>query len=128
MGVDRLLDDPAVKRDYERYKRKVAIIEFFVGWMRRIPLVGRLIHTFWFALLDEGVYQTLKPRWGAITFSFLNDGFRPTAWHTWASITSRDPGLYVGRNPVDGERRPPYSKAEADLWDRLWQEQREASE
>jgi hypothetical protein len=125
-ALNDLLNDPKVRADYERLVRKHARIERIIGWMKRIPILGRFVHTFWFAMLDEGPLATLKPRWGTITYAFLNDGIKPTLWHTWDSMTTKDvTSLYVTGNPVDGVRRPPRSRAEADLWDRLWREQRE---
>lgn len=127
--LDGLLSDPQVRAEYERLKRKHARIERLIWWMQRIPVLGRFVHTFWFAMLDEGPRATLKPRWGTMTYAFLNDGIGPTLWHTWDTMTKKGvTSLYVGPNPVDGVRRAPRSRAEADLWDRLWREQRERRE
>jgi hypothetical protein len=83
--------------------------ERLTGWLRRIPIVGQLVHAFWYCLLDEGIVETMKPRWGALTFAFLNDGMKPTLWHTWRQITHDSTDPYTGIYP-DGA---PASLAEA---------------
>ena len=90
------LDDPEFQKEYAAEKRKWRRLELAFGWTKRIPYIGGLIFTFWFTLLDEGVYQTCKPRWGALTFAYLNDGFRPTLWHTWYGIVHGSTGRYSG--------------------------------
>lgn len=85
-----------------RIRRKWDRVERFTGWMRRVPYVGHLAFTFWFCLLDEGLYQTLKPRWGALTFSYLNDGMKPTLWHTIQQVLYPNgpySGLYTDGAP-----------------------------
>ena len=91
--------DPEVKSLIARIKRKQDISNFLTKWMSHIPIVGRLVYIFWFTLIDEGPRQTLKPRWGALTFHFLNDGMKPTLWHTWRSIVDPEEGIWVGRAP-----------------------------
>jgi hypothetical protein len=80
------LDDPEFLADMERQARREKVIWALVSPLSHLPYVGRLVSSFWFDLLDEGVYQTCKPRWGTITYSFLNDGFSPTLWHTWKQM------------------------------------------
>lgn len=63
------------------------------GWMRHLPF-GQLVAAFWGGLIEEGLVGTLKPRWGRLTFGFLNDGMRPTLWHTWHNITHRQTITY----------------------------------
>jgi hypothetical protein len=73
------------------------------NWMLHIPVLGTYTRDFWFLIICEGFRQTLKPRWGAITFAYLNDGCGATIWHTWRSIThdSDDPytGIYIHGAP-----------------------------
>ena len=76
------------------------------GWMSRVPIVGNLMATFWAGVIADGVWAMVKPRWGGMTFAFLNDGIHPTLWHTWHSVVDHDD---VGIWP-DGA---PASRAEA---------------
>lgn len=102
---------PAQRREWRRDQRRMKAIDTITSPLRRIPFVGSLVASYWFHLLDEGVVQTLKPRWGALTFGFLNDGIKPTLWHTWQTI--KDPqgpysGIWVSgapRNREDAERK-----------------------
>ena len=105
------LDDPEFLADMERQARREKAIWALVSPLGRLPYVGRLVSSFWFDLLDEGVYQTCKPRWGTITYSFLNDGFSPTLWHTWKQMTDHS-GPYGGiwddgapRDEADAKRK-----------------------
>lgn len=118
-----LFKDPEVQRLVEAHQRKVRRIERLIGWTNHIPLVGRVVHTFWFGLLDEGIKATCKPRWGTMTFAYLNDGFKPSLWHTWHSMThgNEDPlsGIYTTITcPTCGHKSlgAPRSKAEAETW------------
>jgi hypothetical protein len=100
---------PAERRNWQR-RRRVMDIQFRIH--RLCPWLNgpflRLVSVFWLNLIDEGVVATCKPRWGALTFSFLNDGFRPSVWHTfWSVCGRRDPGLYIHgapRNRTEAER------------------------
>lgn len=86
--------------------------ERLTGWMNHIPVVGRLVYVFWYSLLDDGLIETCKPRWGALTFSFLNDGMRPTVWHTWRQITRDQYDQFTGIYT----RGAPKSLAQAREW------------
>lgn len=116
------MDDPKFIASYEKSKRRWDRIDRLTRWMRRIPIFGRLAAVFWYSLLDEGIYQTCKPRWGSITSSFLNDGMQPSVWHTWRQVTHdhTDPytGIYV--------RGAPKSLAQARKWEAKWAKQRES--
>jgi hypothetical protein len=103
-----LNNDPAFLAEMERYRRREKFMVAIVSPLGRIPLIGRLVSGFWYCVMDEGVRSTCKPRWGAITFSFLNDGFSPTPWHTWQQLTNYN-GPYSGIWP-DGA---PHNQAEA---------------
>jgi len=92
-------EDPEFRREMARLERRDRIASFLTNWMLDIPVVGRLVHAFWHGLVYGGVRDTLKPRWGALTFSFLNDGMKPTLWHTWRSIVDPEEGIWVGRAP-----------------------------
>lgn len=65
-------------------------IERVLSPLKRIPVIGHYIWSFWYLILTEGIRETCTPRWGAITFAFLNDGMKPTVWHTWRQITTAD--------------------------------------
>lgn len=117
--------------DVARMRRRSERAARLTSWMRRIPLIGYLASVFWYDILDEGIVATCQPHWGGLTFAFLNDGVRPTLWHTWQNMThwgEDDPGLYVTANPTDGKARPPRSRAEADAWEKYWAEARRRRE
>ena len=91
------------ERAVSALKRRYMLIERATGWMRRTPIVGRLVWVFWNGLLADGPRATCKPRWGMLTFAFLNDGVRPTVWHTWASIRRSDVGIWPEGAPASRE-------------------------
>lgn len=98
-----------------------------LGWTRRIPIFGRLVFCFWYSLLasDMRHYVSIRPMevlhpYGALGFSFLNDGMRPTIWHTWKQLIHTD-DRYTGiwhprapRNQVDAERILAYYRTKGD--------------
>jgi hypothetical protein len=88
------------------------------GWMRHIPIVGRLCFNFWHGMLSEGPRVTCQPRWGSITFAFLNDGCRPTLWHTYWQMTHDQLDPYTGIYP----RGAPKSLRQAQEWEREWRQ------
>lgn len=110
--IDEWMRDPKFQREYARLQIKHQILIQCFGWLRGLGPLGRLAYTFWFAIFDDGLRQTLKPRWGVMTFAYLNDGMKPTLWHTWRQIThdQTDPytGIWVGGAP--------HSLAEAEEW------------
>lgn len=120
--IDGWMKDPKFRKDYRAYKARMDLADAMTGWMRRIPIVGDFIRIFWASVLGEGWRSTIKPRWGAITFSFLNDGMKPTLWHTWRQVRydQNDPytGIYVSGAPV--------SLAQAQEWEAGWVAEREA--
>lgn len=90
---------------------------------RRIPWMNwpviKVVYAFWNGIFDEGIKATIKPRWGLMTFAYLNDGHKPTLWHTWRQIT-RGPqdkytGLYVG---FADKRGAPKSLKQAQEWEK----------
>ena len=89
-----LLADVEASPEYHAYKRRLDTAERLTGWMRRLPLVGHLAATFWGSLLGEGIVSTCKPRWGALTFCYLNDGDAPTVYHTALSVLRPDTPIY----------------------------------
>lgn len=115
------MDDPEWKREFAAYKKRMARVESLTGWLRRVPYIGGLAFAFWFCLLTEGPYQTMKPRWGALTFSFLNDGHGATLWHTWRQMThdntDKFTGIYADGAPASMkealEREEKYAAARA---------------
>lgn len=110
------MKDPEFEREYERYKARLELADRLTSWMKRIPYIGSLVYVFWFCILTEGPYLTMKPRWGALTFSFLNDGQGATVWHTWRQIRYGNDDPYTGIY-VDGA---PSSMTEAKSLERLW--------
>ena len=99
------LSDPKFRAQMDRLEVKGKRIEKMTAWMKRIPVVGPFTYTFWYWLIDEGVKNTCKPRWGAMTFTYLNDG-KPTLWHTVQSvIRKKDMGIWGGfRAPTSAEQ------------------------
>lgn len=95
-----------IERSYH-YRKMRFLLKVF-GWAMRLPVLG-VGATFWFGLLDEGIKDTLAPRWGLLTFHFLNDGMHPTLWHTWQAIAHHGgdyDGIWIPRAPrsrVDAE-------------------------
>jgi len=92
---------PAWHRNMAR-RRKVWNIQFalprYFPWMHW-PILGYM-YSFWACLMEEGFVSTLKPRWGAITFAYLNDGMGHTLWHTiYTLIHPTDKGKYSGLYP-----------------------------
>lgn len=99
---------PEGRRNWERTRKVDLLHERLARAFRwyRWPVL-RLVWTFWTGLMDGGIKDTCQPRWGALTFAYLNDGMKPSLWHTWQSLTAReDAGLYVHGAPIN--------KAEAD--------------
>lgn len=107
-----ILELPGFKDEYERIKRRHYRAQLVFGWTRRIPLVGSLVWVFWSCLVTEGLRSTAKPRWGALTFSFLNDGMKPTPWHTVYSIIHDNTAPYSGIYPSGA----PKSLKQAQEW------------
>lgn len=68
--------------------------------MKRIPIVGAYVQTFWWLVLTEG-----DPRDGVI-FSYLNDYDRPALWHTYQQVVHPGgpyDGIYPGGAPRNRE-------------------------
>jgi hypothetical protein len=105
---------PAQQRNIDRHRR---VVVFQMTTYRRLfPWMShpflQYIQAFWIGLIDEGPYQLLKPRWGGITFGWLNDGFKPTVWHTWRQLTHDQTDPYTGIYPSGA----PKSLREAQEW------------
>lgn len=101
---------PAQRKAHRREMRRRYAINKLCRPLQRIPVIGDVIAAFWGALLIDGVVETLKPRWGAMTFGYLNDGIRPTLWHTWQQIVGNEryDGIWTDgapRNRADAERK-----------------------
>jgi len=106
---------PEFLKEMADLKRKQAVIEHLTSWMRHIPVVGTYVASFWYLLLEDGP-RTLKPRWGGITFAYLNDGIKPTVWHTWRQVTHDSSDPYTGIYTMGA----PKSFAQAQEWDAKW--------
>ena len=119
------MEDPEFKREFKRYKARMELAARVTAPLLHIPVIGRYIRDFWFFTITEHPVSVFKPRWGAITFAYLNDGW-PTVWHTWKTITTPeggdDPGIYVKGTPCGDFLIPgaPRSQAEADAWEAQW--------
>jgi hypothetical protein len=99
-----------MERHADISRRTNTFLNALFGWTQRIPIVGRLTYSFWYSLFEHdhehyvslNLRNTLTPRWGAITFGFLNDGMRPTLWHTWQELVHHNgeyDGIWVPRAP-----------------------------
>ena len=110
------------RRNFDRrHKVTVAQIKLFkhIPWMRW-PVLN-YCYSFWAGLFEEGIVNTCKPRWGSITFGWLNDGMKPTVWHTWRQLTHNhvnDP--YTGIYPSGA----PKSLKQAQEWENKWEKER----
>lgn len=113
--------DPEFHAYSDDLKRKEARAEALFGWTRKIPVLGQLTWVFWSCLVTEGLRSTVKPRWGALTFAFLNDGYKPTLWHTWHSVIRPNGSEFTGTYPGGAPR----SRAEAQRWEDQWAKERE---
>lgn len=113
-------ETPEFKKQYRRLVRRNRVADRLTRWMLHIPVVGRLVQAFWYLLIYEGPYQTLKPRWGGLTFAFLNDGCKPTVWHTWRQITHDQTDPYTGIYVMGA----PHSLKEAEAMEAKFREER----
>jgi len=79
---------PAGKRNWDRRGKA---IRFEIAAFKKMPWVRwpilHVIYSFWGAIIQEGIIATIKPRWGAMTFAYLNDGMGTNIWHVWYVIT-----------------------------------------
>ena len=94
-----LLAGTANSPAYLAHERRMRRVAAATAWMRRVPLVGNLMRTFWYGVLDEGLVETCRPRWGVLTFAFLNDGYRPTIYHAALSVLRPSTPLYLAGAP-----------------------------
>ena len=92
---------PATRRNHERRMRVYGIhqrIYNAVKWPK-LPVLN-LIWIFWTCLMEEGIRNTIKPRWGALTFTYLNDAYKPTLYHTIRTlINPQKSATYVSGAP-----------------------------
>ena len=112
---------PAARRNSDRHIRVARIqmaLARHVPWMRWPVL--RLVYDFWSSLMEDGIVGTCKPRWGMVTFAYLNDGMRPTVWHTWHLLTAALGSPFNGIYPSGAPR----SRAEAERWEKEYEAKR----
>jgi hypothetical protein len=75
-----ILLSPEYDRQLSILRRRSQYFEAVTRWMRRIPLVGRIVYFWWYAYLDEGLDGAVD----MLCFHFLDD-VNPTArWHKWS--------------------------------------------
>jgi hypothetical protein len=86
----------AFQKEYRRMVRRNDAADRLTRWMLHIPVLGKFTRDFWYLLIAEGFRSTLKPRWGGITFAYLNDGCGATVWHTWRQMTHDQTDPYTG--------------------------------
>lgn len=99
-----------------RVRAEIRVSRFVHATMGRIPIVGRVMATFWCCLATEGVRSTCAPRWGAMTFTFLNDGYGATPWSVWQQMIHRGQHRYTGI----WTEGAPRNRAEADAMLARW--------
>jgi len=117
MNLDEFTDKTIGKRGtprrsyFERHmniaRRTDRYLNFVFGWLKRIPILGELAFVWWTSLLAhrmEGyVAIDLDNAIDALIFSFLNDGMRPSLWHTWQQLIRDDShefaAIWPGRAP-----------------------------
>lgn len=101
-------------------KRRAKVLTFQYRVFSKIPPwntpLFHYITAFWIGLIDEGPYQMLKPRWGGITFGWLNDGMKPTVWHTLRQLLHDQTDPYTGIYPNGA----PKSLEQAKRWEEEW--------
>lgn len=88
---------PAERRNHDR----MMLVNHLVNDLyKRIPWMNwpilKVVYSFWHGIFETGIKNTIKPRWGLMTFAYLNDGIKPTLWHTWRQITRNDLDKYTG--------------------------------
>ena len=110
---------PEFQKEFKRYQNRNKIALRLTKWMMHIPVVGYYVATFWYLLIAEGFYQTLTPRYGGITFSFLNDGCGATVWHTWRSVVDHH-GNFSGIYTMGA----PKNRKQAEEWEAKWEAER----
>ncbi len=88
----------------ERYRRFMDRAEWVTDWMKRIPVIGRLVSVFWFYVITE------RNPLDGLEWAFMNDGMHPSLWHTWYEMTHDGTARYAGLYPG----RAPRSQAEAE--------------
>lgn len=119
---DGIKQSPAGERNTAR---RLKVLEFQLNhWNRIFPWMQHpLLHyitSFWVGLVDDGPREMLTPRFGGITFGWLNDGFKPTVWHTvWGLFHDQDDpwtAIYT--------KGAPRSRKEAEQLDRQWERER----
>jgi hypothetical protein len=112
---------PAKRRNHDRRMRVLNLVGKLynnVPWMRW-PIL-KVVYAFWHNLFEHGIKDTIKPRWGMMTFAYLNDGIKPTVWHTFWQITHGFNHKYSGIYPQGA----PHSLKQAQEWEREWEQKR----
>jgi hypothetical protein len=110
---------PVQRRSSDRHMKvwdKVYKLHKTFPWMQW-PLI-KLVYIFWNSIFEDGIKSTCAPRWGAITFSFLNDGYSPTLWHTWRQLIHDGSDKYTGIYTMGA----PKSLKQAQEWEEKWSE------
>ena len=96
--------------------RKLKVWDMAYGLYRILPWMNwpilSYVYAFWHSLFEDGLRSTCSPRWGAVTFGWLNDGMKPTLWHTWHQLTHNHMDKYAGIYPSGA----PHNKREAEAY------------
>jgi hypothetical protein len=116
---------PAARRNWDR---RIKANHFIYSMYRNIPWMDwpilKLVYMFWHGMFEDGIKSTCAPRWGLVTFHFLNDGMKPTLWHTWRQLTGHREDKYSGIYPSGA----PHSRKEAEEWENKWEQERKSKE
>lgn len=117
---------PAAQHNHDR-RMKAFKVQM---WMNRhLPWMDwpilKVVYTFWFLIMDEGIKSNIESKFDGIQFSYLNDSMKPSVWHTWRSIThshakDKFTGIYVGGAPK--------SYAQAIEWEKGFEAKRKEKE
>jgi hypothetical protein len=100
MDFDTLMKRTRESRNHQRRVRVWRIQHRVLNaYPQPIRPFINFVFSFWTGLIENGPRDMLKPRWGALTFGYLNDGMKPTVWHTVYSITHDNLAPYSGIYP-----------------------------
>jgi hypothetical protein len=103
---------PSRKRQVDR---RLFVIDIYAWISKNLPWINwpiiNIATVFWTSLADEGPKEVFG-KYGSMSFAFLNDGMKPTLWHTYMQIFHRNcseySNIWVGgapKNRLDAEEK-----------------------
>jgi hypothetical protein len=109
---------PAQRRNYDRYHK---VMQFQFGLSKWFPWFSwpiiRVAYYYWSSVFEDGFGGGL----GTLEFSFLNDGIKPSLWHTLYEVAGPLHGKYSAIWPSGA----PKSKKHADELEARFAKERE---